>query len=95
MIAAVGGAVAAAIAGFIAAIVQLQMKRLRNGRRVKAGQPPYRDCVLIGWHKACPFVGAPASGVLAIWLGIPWAIAIGGLSAPGVIVILSMFLIFG
>lgn len=87
---ALGGVLLGGFGGFVAAIVQLQSKRLRNAYLVKAGKQPYRDCVLIGWYMPCAVIGALASGALALWLSPAAAITLGSLTAPGLLVILFL-----
>jgi len=58
---ALGGGAVGLVAGFVVAVVVLQLRRVRNGVLIRRGEPPYRDLVL-------PPLAVPGGG-LGVVLG--------------------------
>jgi hypothetical protein len=65
MIAVGGGAVAGALAGFIASVVLLAVRRIDDGRRARRGEAPRKHLVLPRFHLPGAVLGAVAGGVTA------------------------------
>lgn len=82
-IAATGGAFGGALSGFIAAVVSLQAKRVRNSYLVTRGRSGYRDCVFPRvFVPLGTIAGLVVATILSGWLVPVTAAAIGAL-APG------------
>lgn len=85
-----GGVVVGLLAGFIIAVLQLQAKRWRNARLVRANRPPYRDCILINWHLPGAIGGGLFGGVLALWWSPTRAALAGGMTVPALVLLVSL-----
>jgi hypothetical protein len=84
----VGALIVGAVASYVASILGLVARRLRNNALFKRGRPPYRDVafnreVVIANALLCAIVGA----VLAWWMVPLRAILIGGLVAPALLLV--------
>ncbi|MCA9710910.1 MAG: hypothetical protein KDK70_34030 [Myxococcales bacterium] len=86
---ALGGAGVGLVAGFLTAVLVLQLRRLRNARLMRRGEPPIRDCVLPPFHVPGVFFGVVLGGGLAWVLPLVLAIVIGGSAVPAGLLLLS------
>jgi len=82
LLAAAGGAGVGLFAGFIAAVLNLRLKRWRNDRRMARGYPGIRDCVLSPFHLPGAAIGALAGAALSLAFGPVWASVLGGSALP-------------
>ena len=72
----VGGALAGALGGFVAAVLMLTARRLRNARLIRRGEPGKKDLVLPRFHGPGAAVGALAGATSAAWAPLPFALGI-------------------
>lgn len=89
LIGAVSGALAGAVGGFVVALVQLQLKRLRNAVLLRRGLPPCRDCVLVPLHLPGMVQGALVGGIVAALASLGTAMLLAGGGLPGLLLVVS------
>jgi hypothetical protein len=89
---ALGGAIAGCLAGFVAAVLILQAKRLRNARLAKHGAPGVKDCVLTPLWMPGGLVGLVGGGIAGAITGSWRVAAIVGLAFPAAILVLAIAL---
>lgn len=90
-IAAAGSVALGAVAGFVAAILALLARNMRNAYIVARGQPPYRDCILpLPFVWFCVFLGLPFGAIFGAFFTPLRAVLIAGLAPAALLVVLSV-----
>ena len=81
-LAALGGGLAGLVSGFLTAVVALQWKRARNNALIRRGEPPFKDEILLPFHKPGAAFGALTAAIAASFLGLSAAVILGAAAFP-------------
>ncbi len=90
-VAAGGSALGGAVAGFVAAVLVLQAKGLRNAWLIARGQPGIKDCVLpLSFVLFSAIVSLLLGAVLGAFMAPARAIALGAAIPAGLLTLLGV-----
>lgn len=90
LLSALGGGAAGLAAGFLASVVVLQLRRLRNARLIDRGGMPLKDAIRPPISSPSAVAGAVLGGGLSMVVPPTTAIAIGGGILPAALVLLTL-----